>query len=127
MWADCGFNLVDLAVAVVVLGIFVLVLIPVIAEVQFAARRANAESVAANAAQLVTTELVTHDSADTTHGELAAQLDTLRAAFESKIEGATLNVDPAEVEWEYCVTATVPGFGVATRGPGCTAQGWQDE
>lgn len=124
---DGGFSVVELAVVIVVIGILVAIAVPVLTEMNYASRKAKAESAAANAERMIAIELTMSGTADTSTGSLATELGQLRIGFASGLAGATITVNPELVSSLYCVTATVPGFGVATAGSGCSDPGWRDE
>lgn len=124
---DEGFSLIELAVVIVVVGILVAIAVPLLFEASYASRKANAESVAANAERAIAVDLTLHGTSDTSAGTLAAELDKLREGFAAGLPGATIVVQPVSVSDLFCVTATVPGFGAANAGPGCSDPGWQEE
>lgn len=124
---DSGFSIIELAVVIVIIGILVGIAVPIIYEAQFAARRSNAESTAANASKLVSIELLLQGSADTENGELQAGLQKLRGEFIAGVSSATLTVTPTVVTGDYCVEARAPGYGTAYAGTRCSTSGWQDE
>lgn len=126
---DAGFSLVELAVVVVVIGILAAIAAPILIESQFAARRANAESVAAGAGELLAVEIALHGTADPEAGSLKQELDRLRAGFESGVPGSEITF-PKDSPWapgEYCVRAMVPDVGSAYAGAACTNPGWDPE
>lgn len=119
--------MIELAIGLVILGVIIAIAVPVIFNTQLAARRANAESTAADVHHMISIELTLKSSADTTQGTLGDNIGKLRDHFVLEFPGSTLTVEPAVIGTGYCVKANVPGFGTAAAGTECARQGWLSE
>lgn len=114
---DKGFSLVELAVVIVIIGILVAIAVPIFANMQTAAKKADTQAAAANGSAIVASNIA---SGATTAEDVADGLDALKVD-----PVTTIGVSGTQID-AYCVTAE-SAAGIAKKGAGATCTpAWAD-